>query len=220
MAFVHHGLRRDNVEAATAQIVEAGVPPTANPIPARESSGRVPPLELSTPESFVHCMLFIIEYAASKHPRMVRHRKHLNLFFSRLGGLHLLLMLLNAHCNKPLDGREPSWVFAGIRDRVQISERGLRMLIRDAVADGLIVQQRGSRDRRCRKYAVTPTVVEAWEALTETLRNSLPDILDQFDPGALANADYRRWDPDKLVGEQIERMPPSHRHLRRRDASP
>ncbi len=171
-------------------------------------------LALSTPSTFVHCMLFFLEYLESPSPRMQKHKKHLNFFFSRSGGFHLLLMLLNAYYNKPLAGRDPGWVFRGIRNRIPVSERALRMLINDGMAQGLIMQQQGVRDRRCRKYAVTPAVVEAWEALTSTARGALPDVLTQFDPGALANADYRRWDPGKPASDQIETVPPSHQRYR------
>jgi DNA-binding MarR family transcriptional regulator len=169
---------------------------------------------LSTPQSFVHCMLFVLEYLESPNPRMQKHKKYLSFFFSRSGGFHLLLMLLNAYYNKPLAGRDPGWVFRGIRNRIPVSERALRMLINDGMAQGLIVQQHGVRDRRCRKYAVTPAVVEAWEALTNAARGSLPDIFNQFGPGALANADYRRWDPTKPAGDQVETIPPSHQRYR------
>ena len=57
-------------------------------------------------------------------------------------------------------------------------------------------------------------VVEAWEALTNAARGSLPEIFSQFGPGALANADYRRWDPTRPAGDQIETVPPSHQRYR------
>jgi hypothetical protein len=176
-----------------------------------------PSIELSKPQDIVHCLLFIIEYCNSADPRWREHKRHLNLFFSRDGGLHLLLMLLNAYYNKPAAGRRPGWVFSGLRERIQISERGLRMLINDAMAEGLIIQLPISEelDRRCRSYRLTPPVIGAWEALTETLRKSIGDVLEHFDAGALANADYRTWDADTPARDQIEKLPPSHR-LRRR----
>lgn len=199
--------------APKAGIARAATQPygTAD-VAAQMSSARN--LELSDSNSFVHCMLFFMEYVESANPRMQKHKRHLNFFFSRSGGFHLLLMLLNAYYNKPLAGRAPGWVFRGIRNRIQVSERALRMLINDGIARGLIIQGQGIRDKRCRKYALTPAVVAAWEALTNSARTSLPDILQHFDPGALANTDYRRWDPARPASEQIDRVPPSHRYSR------
>ncbi len=193
-----------------------GQGPHAPAQPTRAASS-LPPLELSRPQDIVHCLLFIVEYSNSADPRWQQHKRHLNLFFSRDGGLHLLLMLLNAHYNKPAAGRRPGWVFSGMRDRIQISERGLRMLINDAVGEKLIEQLpvTGSLDRRCRSYRLTLPVIEAWEALSDALRTSMRGVLDQFDPGALANVDYRKWDPDVAPRDQADPRPPSHR-LRRR----
>lgn len=173
--------------------------------------------DLSRPQDIVHCLLFIVEYSNSADPKWQEHKRHLNLFFSRDGGLHLLLMLLNAFYNKPAAGRRPGWVFTSMRDRIQISERGLRMLINDAVAEGLIEQLpvAGSLDRRCRSYRLASPVIEAWETLMKALHRSISDVLDEFDAGALANADYRRWDPAVPAHDQVEPLPPSRR-LRRR----
>ena len=170
----------------------------------------------ANPEHAVHALLFMIEFSSSVNPVWQQSRRHLGLFFARHGGLHLLLMLLNAYYNKPAAGRRPGWVFSGLRHRLQISERGLRMLINDAMAEGLIEQLpiAGEIDRRCRSYRLTPPVVHAWEALMASLNASVGDVLRQFDAGALANADYRKWDPSRPAGEQSETLPPSHR-LRR-----
>jgi DNA-binding MarR family transcriptional regulator len=174
-------------------------------------------VDLSRPQDIVHCLLFIIEYSNSADRKWQAHKRHLSLFLSRAGGLHLLLMLLNAFYNKPVAGRRPGWTFTSMRDRIQISERGLRMLINDAVAEGLIEQLpvAGSLDRRCRSYRLTPQVVEAWGALMAALHKSMSDVLGEFDAGALANTDYRRWNPDVPALDQVEPLPPSHR-LRRR----
>jgi hypothetical protein len=170
-------------------------------------------LQFSRPQDIVHCLLFIIEYSNSADPRWRDHRRHLNLFFSRDGGVHLLLMLLNAYYNKPPAGRRPGWVFSTMRTRIRISERALRMLINDAVADGLIEPQPVAEavDRRCRSYRLTPPVISAWEALTAALGKSIGAVLEQFEPGALANADYRKWDPDMPARDQIDVLPPSRR---------
>ena len=147
---------------------------------------------------------------------MREHKRHLSLFFSRHGGLHLLLMLLNAYYNKPAAGRRPGWVFNGLRSRIDISERGLRMLINDAVEERLIELQPidNEIDRRCRSFRLKPAVIRAWEALTTNMLGSMGEIFEQFDAGALANVDYRKWDPDVPARAQIDRLPRSHR-LRR-----
>jgi hypothetical protein len=172
--------------------------------------------ELSASSAIVHQLLFLIEYSASSTPKWREHKRHLGLFFNRHGGFHLLLMLLNAHYNKPAAGRRPGWVFSGLRDRIQISERGLRMLINDAMAEGLVEQLpvTSSVDRRCRSYKLSASVVHAWEALMKALEKSIPVIVNEFDADALANTDYRKWDPEKPADEQVSRLPPSHR-LRR-----
>jgi hypothetical protein len=177
---------------------------------------------LNKPQDVVHCLLFIIEYCNSVDPRWQEHKRHLNLFFSRDGGLHLLLMLLNAYYNKPAAGRRPGWVFAGLRDRIKISERGLRMLINDAMAEGLIEQLpiKEEMDRRFRSYRLTLPVIAAWQALMDSLGNSIGDVLGEFDAGALANVDYRKWKPESPARTQIDTLPPSHRLRRRTDKLP
>jgi hypothetical protein len=182
-----------------------------------QDTGRPPHIELNKPQDVVHCLLFIIEYSNSDDPRWHEHRRHLNLFFSRDGGLHLLLMLLNAYYNKPAAGRRPGWVFAGLRDRIKMSERGLRMLINDAMAEGLIelLPIKEETDRRFRSYRLSLPVITAWETLMESLGKSIGGVLGEFDAGALANVDYRKWKPEAPAQSQIDTLPPSHR-LRRR----
>ena len=182
----------------------------------RQAEAREQPSGSRESLEMLHRLLFLIEYPASPGDKWREHKGYLDLFFTRHGGLHLLLMLLNAHYNKPPAGRRPGWVFSGMCDRIMISERGLRMLINDAIAQGLIEQLpvTAGLDRRCRSYKLTAPVVQAWEALMCTLNQSISGILDEFDPGALANIDYRKWDPDRPAGEQVAKLPPSHR-LRR-----
>jgi DNA-binding MarR family transcriptional regulator len=192
---------------------EAAATPAAMPSRLR--------VDLSRPQDIVHCLLFIIEYSNSADRKWQEHKRHLSLFLSRAGGLHLLLMLLNAFYNKPAAGRRPGWTFTSLRDRIQISERGLRMLINDAVAEGLIEQLpvTGSHDRRCRSYRLATPVVEAWEVLMRALHRSIAGVLDDFDAGSLANADYRRWNPEVPARDQAEPLPPSRR-LRQRPWPP
>jgi hypothetical protein len=178
------------------------------------------PLALARPQDIVHGLLFVLEYSNSHDPRWREHRRHLSLFFSRHGGLHLLLMLLNAYYNKPAAGRRPGWVFNGLHSRIDISERGLRMLINDAVDEGLIELQPidNENDRRCRSYRLKPGVIRAWEALSGSLLRSMGGVFQQFDAGALANVDYRKWDPARPARDQIDTLPPSHRLRRRQQA--
>jgi len=178
------------------------------PVPAPDAGSRS--------SEMLHRLLFLIEYSASPNTKWREHKRYLDLFFTRHGGLHLLLMLLNAHYNKPAAGRRPGWVFSGMCDRIKISERGLRMLINDAIAKRLIEQLpvTADVDRRCRSYRLTDPVVLAWEALMSAQDKSMADVHSAFDPGALANIDYRKWDPDRPADEQVAKLPPSHR-LRR-----
>jgi hypothetical protein len=151
-------------------------------------------LYLDRPQDFVHCFLFAVESCGTmKKPD--KGTSELNFFLSRAGGLNLLLMLLNAHYNKRLAGRRPGWQFCVLHDRIPISRRALRLLIKDAIAEGLIEPLPGVRDKRTRTFCVTQRVVDAWERLTIRLSQSLQDVLTTFDPDALANADYYKWDP-------------------------
>jgi hypothetical protein len=195
-----------------------GVVRAGDAIAGARSNLRRPPhhLVMTRSQDIVHGLLFIMEYSNSRNPQWRKHKRRLSLFFSRHGGLHLLMMLLNAYYNKPAAGRRPGWVFNGLRERIDISERGLRMLINDAVEEGLIELQPipSEIDRRRRSYRLTPPVIRAWEGLTESLLGSMGEIFEQFDAGALANVDYRNWDPSIPAHDQIDRLPPSHR-LRR-----
>jgi hypothetical protein len=178
-----------------------------------------PPVDLVDPQRAVHALLFMLEFAGSWRHGWKADVRCLNFFFTRHCGLHLLLMLLNAYYNKPLAGRRAGWVFSALEHRLDISERGLRILVQDAIAEGLIEQQsvENSSDRRCRSYKVTPKVVNAWEALVETMGRSVGDAFRAFDPGALANVDYREWNPEQPARLQRNELPP-HRLKRRTDA--
>jgi DNA-binding MarR family transcriptional regulator len=202
----------------------AGVGQSDDETSVTRSARRRPPkrLVMAGPQDIVHGLLFVLEYSNSHDPRWREHKRHLSLFFSRHGGLHLLLMLLNAYYNKPAAGRRPGWVFNGLSSRIDISERGLRMLINDAVEEGLIEQQPidNENDRRCRSYRLMPPVIHAWEALTTNLLGSMGGIFEQFDADALANVDYRKWDPAVPARDQIDRLPPSHRLRRRQQGWP
>lgn len=157
----------------------------------------------------VQTLLFLLEYSAASTPKWRQYKRYLSLFFGRVGGLHLLLMLLNAHYHKPAAGRRPGRVFSGLCDQIEISERGLRMLINDAIDAGLVEQLpvTPELDRRRRSYQLTAPVVRAWETLIDAQTRSMEDVLTHFDAGALANVDYRKWDPDKPASDQILTLP-------------
>jgi hypothetical protein len=75
-------------------------------------------------------------------------------------------------------------------------------------------------DRRFRSYRLTLPVIAAWQALMDSLGNSIGDVLGEFDAGALANVDYRKWKPESPARTQIDTLPPSHRLRRRTDKLP
>jgi hypothetical protein len=167
------------------------------------------------PRQLVHCLMFLLEFSESPSQDWRKHRRALQFFLSRSGGLHLLMMLLNAWYQKPLAGRRPGWVFCGLRARVGISERALRMLIRDAMSEGLVELLPPATDARTRSYRLTPRAVEAWEALVRRMESTLPDVMHSYGPDALANVDYRAWNPKGRAASQIPLLPPSHLVRRR-----
>lgn len=118
-------------------------------------------------------LLFVMECPS---PELRDQKRRLNLFMTRYGGFHLLLVLLEAHYRHP-GPRRQGLAFSELCGRVAISERGLRMLINDAVAMSLVEQLPlpGNEDRRRRSYGLTPCVVMAWEALLGALDGVLPD---------------------------------------------
>jgi len=85
------------------------------------------------------------------------------------------------------------------------------MLLNDAVAEGLVICEQGKRDRRCRRYRLTPAVVNAWERLIGALGSSLSEVLTEFDAGALANVDYREWNPAIPAALQKRVISPTRR---------
>ena len=177
--------------------------------PARHAGPdeRPTPLTVSKPQEVLHLLLFIWESCEGNNAA-VGERDSLRFFFRRAGGVHLLLMLLNAHYSKREAGRRPGWQFCVLHDRIRISKRALRMLIQDAQAEGYLGQLPGIRDRRSRTYFLAPAVVEAWERLVDDLGSSLADVLTFCGPNELANADYRTWDPEKPAALQIQETRP------------
>jgi DNA-binding MarR family transcriptional regulator len=177
--------------------------------PCSDQGNHGMPLRTGSPQELLHLLLFVWEFCEGSN-EVPEGRDRLRFFFLRTGGFHLLLMLLNAHYNKPQAGRRPGWQFCVLHDRIRISKRALRMLIQDAQAQGLVEQLPGVRDRRSRTYVLAPEVVDAWERLAGDLGRSLADVLASCSPNQLANADYRRWDPSKPATLQILHTAPYH----------
>jgi len=172
-------------------------------------------LSFEDPRHFVHCLLFLLEFSRTQSASGQKLTRPLQFFLTRAGGLHLFLMLLNARYNKPAAGRRPGWVFSGLKARVGVSERALRMLIRDGISEGLIELQPPTIDARMRSYRLTETAVDAWEALMTQMVASMSETLVQLSPGALANIDYSRWDPTNKASHQTWSEPPSRAHRSR-----
>ena len=119
-------------------------------------------------------LLFVMECPS---PELRDQKRRLNLFMTRYGGFHLLLVLLDAHYRTATSTCRQGLVFSELCGRIAISERGLRMLLNDAVAMNLVEQLplSGNEDRRRRSYGLTPCVVLAWEALLGALDGILPE---------------------------------------------
>jgi DNA-binding MarR family transcriptional regulator len=145
----------------------------------------------TTPVSIIHTMLFALEFIQGANDRSDHQINRLKIFFVRAGGVHLLLLLLNAYYYKTPVGRMPGWTFGMLHKRVRVSRRTLRKLICDAVNEGLVVQMSGRRDKRCKVYVVTEDVVEAWEKLSRSLDKTVSESLVILGNNELANVDYR-----------------------------
>ena len=147
----------------------------------------------SGPIALVHTMLFTIERVQGYIDRSDFVIGRLRFFLGRVGGLHLLLLLLNAYYNKTPVGRMPGWTFGKLEQKIEVSSRGLRTLIKDAMDENLILQQPGQRDRRCKVYMVTDATIGAWEELTGILDLNLSQTLASMGNDSLANIDYRKF---------------------------
>jgi len=165
------------------------------------------------PRLAVHTLLFILEFTSSNRSDVREKYRCLHFFFSRHNGMHLLLTLLNAFYHKPPAGRRAGWVFSALAHRLNISERGLRILVQDAVAEGLIEVEAflASSDRRCRSYKLSGAVVAAWEDLVGVAENNVSHVFTEMAPGFRANIDYREWEPDLPAQLQRHDLPPHRR---------
>ena len=148
-------------------------------------------LLIARPEQLVLLLMFMHETIPAGH-KVDRDMKTIEFFLRRAGGMHLLLLLLNAHYNKRAVGRIPGWGFGVLRRRIRISERSLRLLVADALELGLLIHLRGLRDRRVRVYCVAPVLVHAWERLFNRLCKVLPGVVAEWGPAQLADIDFAR----------------------------
>ncbi len=145
------------------------------PVAARGPHARAVPAGVTDPLQLIRRLLFVVECPRAD---LRDQKRRLNLFLTRHGGFHLLLVLLDGHYRDHAEGTRRGLVFSEICSRIEISERGLRMLINDAVAMKLVVQMplADSDDRRRRSYGLTLPVVRAWETLLGALDGVLPAL--------------------------------------------
>jgi hypothetical protein len=141
------------------------------------------------PEQLVLLFLFLQEVMRNGR-KVDAQLKSIDFFLRRAGGMHLLLLLLNAHYNKRAVGRMPGWGFSVLRRRIRISERSLRLLVADALDMGLLTQLRGIRDRRVRVYCISPVVAHAWERLFSLLGEVLPEVFERWGPARIADIEF------------------------------
>jgi hypothetical protein len=78
-------------------------------------------LEKTGPVKLIHTLLFVIENIQGPLQREDFIAFPLRFFISHKSGLHLLLLLLNAHYNKVPAGRMPGWSFGLLLDKIQVS---------------------------------------------------------------------------------------------------
>lgn len=158
-------------------------------VPKEEVYAGAHALLVVRPEQLVLLLLFVQE--VMRNGRTVDAQlKPIDFFLRRAGGMHLLLLLLNAHYNKRAVGRMPGLGFSILRRRIRLSERALRLLVADALGMGLLTQLRGIRDRRVRVYCVAPAVAAAWERLFRLAGEVLPEVFERWGPGRIADIDF------------------------------
>jgi DNA-binding MarR family transcriptional regulator len=144
------------------------------------------------PIKLIHTLLFVIENIQGSRQRKDLITSPLRFFIYHKSGLHLLLLLLNAHYNKTPAGRMPGWSFGMLLDRVEISNRSLRMLLKDAMSEKLIKKIPGRRDKRCKVYMLTKNVIIAWETLSKNLDETILNKITSTDCNDLANMNYSK----------------------------
>lgn len=164
-------------------------------------------LTLRTAADLIHTYMFIHGLLRSHEKRNQPELAALKFFLSRSGGAQLLMALLNAAYNKPPAKRSPGWPFGVLQKLVDISERGLRTLLHDAVEEGHVEKRCFDLDKRYAVYCLKPSVVATWDMTFRQMSHCLNDVLDHYSHTELANVDYATWDPLHTALEQKRRSP-------------
>jgi hypothetical protein len=131
----------------------------------------------------------------------------ISFFLDRKGGLHLLLLLLNASYYKRSPGRTSGWPFGVLAARVDISRRSLRQLLADAIEEGLVERRCGHHNKRRLVYCATPQLLDAWMMLFDNMSKCITDVFSNLGGEKLADLDYRTFDPN--LSAQHQAPPPS-----------
>lgn len=184
---------------------------------------RLRTLSVGSAAQFVHCLLFFQEFAKAGDETRAFDLTPVSFFFERKGGLHLLLLLLNASYHKRSPGRTSGWPFGVLAARVDISRRSLRQLLADAIGEGIVERRCGHHNKRRVVYCATPKLLAAWGLLFDNMSKCITNVFSNLGADRLADIDYRTFDPN--VSAQDQAPPPadtlylksaSHAHLRER----
>ena len=144
----------------------------------------------SDPVEFIHTLLFVIENIKGSRQRDDLVTVQLRYFITHKSGLHLLLLLLNADYTKAPVGRMPVWFFGILLERIDISNRSLRMFLKDAMSENFIRKVPGRRDKRFKVYMLANQVINAWEALSINRNNIILKNLTSTAFNGFANINY------------------------------
>jgi len=174
-----------NLKLIKKQRIEASL---WSPIKSTEKNEKI--TSKTGPVKLIHTLLFVLENIQGSRQREDLITSPLRFFIAHKSGLHILLLLLNAHYNKAPVGRMPGWSFGMLFDRVQISNRSLRMLLKDAMSEKLIKQTPGRRDKRCKVYMLTDDVIVAWEKVAGNWDTNILMKLNSTGCNDLANMNY------------------------------
>ena len=152
--------------------------------------------------------MFLHEFPRANGGKLSPDLQPISFFLSRSGGLHVLLLLVNAAYYKqsPL-GQIAGWPFGVLAGRVEISQRSLRKLLADATAEGHVLRRHGQKDQRRNQYCATPKLLAAWASLCDKLAGSMQDVFTSLTSDELADIDYRKFNPGRPISKQIP--PPS-----------
>jgi len=79
----------------------------------------------------------------------------------------------------------------------------LRQLLSDAIAAGVVERRPGQLDKRRIVYCLTEEVRASWDTLFQIAADSLADVLATLEGNALADIDYRIWNPGVSARHQF-----------------